>query len=101
MIEKYPDALSNRYEIEKDSDDLKRRFKALNEDVEDLVTKSNAGRKAYRAYSDKIDESLSILGQIEEAKIMKHPVGIDIEETEQNIERIQVILACFSCLSFR
>ena len=95
MIKTYPDALSDRYEIEKDNGDLNRRFKVLNEDVEDLVKKSNAGRKAYKAYSDKIEESLSILGQIEEAKIIQHPVGIDVEETERNIERIQVVWILF------
>ena len=91
VVDKYPQELPDRYDIEKENEDLNKRFRILDEDVVDLVEKSNSEKKAFRAFSDKIDESVAVLDQIEEAKKIKYPVGIDVEETERNIERIQVI----------
>ena len=91
VVEKYPAALSDRYDFEKNNEDINRKFKVLSEDVEDLVKKSNTSKRAVQVHSGKIDESMAVLDQIEEVKKAKRPVGIDIEETERNLEHLQVI----------
>ena len=98
-MDKYPEELPDRYDIEKEMEDLNKRFGVLDDDANNLVQKSNSEKKAFRVFSEKIDESMAVLGQIDEVKKMKYPVGIDVEETERNIESLQVIYSLKSSYS--
>ena len=89
--EKYPEELTGNYDSEKLNKEINQRFKVLREEVVDIVDKSNIAKKDHQVYSDKLDESKIVFGRVEELKKLKSSVGTDVEETERNIERIQVL----------
>lgn len=89
--DKYPEELTGRYDLEKDNDDLNKRFNELNERIVELVEKSSTAKRAYQEHCNKLDEGRSLLDQTEQVRMLKMPVGIDVEETERNIEHIQVM----------
>lgn len=88
--EKFPDELSDKYDLDKENEAINKQYKDLNDEVKDMADKCSSTKKRYQIHVGKLDDGKALLDQVDGVKKIKAPVGIDPEATEKFIENIQV-----------
>ncbi len=88
--DKFPDDTKDDDKVQVENDKISKRWSQLNETLENLLENSDDTKKAFYRYEDHISQANITLNQITEALEYTPLVGVNVEESERQLARVEV-----------